>query len=142
MDKLSSAVENLPPIMSLGHLVEEPDYIHEVHVVIKYNVSVVFDESKRYKVCEVFGGGVAGCPDPLPHPEHVLILQLPLEVQQEPAVGEVEVGVISVLMHMIEQFTIKDLYKTAHVSEVVVHEAAVREVHVHPDHEVLEATVC
>lgn len=36
-----------------------------------------------------------------------------LEVQKEPAVAEVEVGVVSVLVHELKQLRIQDLYKKA-----------------------------
>ena len=34
----------------------------------------------------------------------------PLEVKQEPAVAEVEVGVVAILMHVLEQLGVENLY--------------------------------
>ena len=37
------------------------------------------------------------------------MLLTPFKVKEEPAVTEVEVGVVSVLMHMLKEFCVQDL---------------------------------
>lgn len=50
-----------------------------------------------------------GRPDHLPGGEDVVVDELPLEVQQEPSVAEVEVRVVAVRVHQIVHLRVEDL---------------------------------
>lgn len=87
------------------------------------------------------GGDPLGGPDHLPSGEHIRIHQLPLEVQEEPPVTKVEVGVVAVGVHQLVHLRVEDLYERPHVGKVAVHRVAVGEVLHHPLHHVTEAGV-
>lgn len=80
-------------------------------------------------------------PDRLPHLEHILVDQLSLEVQQEPAIREVKVREIASVVHMLVQVRVQYLNEQSHRREVVVHALALREVASHALHQTLETGV-
>lgn len=125
--------ENLPAQSLLT--VEELDDVSEVHVVVDDDLTINCDQSQGKKEDKVPRGNPGRNPDHLPDGEHVLIQELcartdrttsahfssykppvevgawftSLEVQQEPAVAEVEVGVVSVLLHQFKQLRVQNL---------------------------------
>jgi hypothetical protein len=84
---------------------------------------------------------VLGRPDHLPGGVDVGVDELALEVEQEPPVAEVEVGVVAVRVHQLVHLRVEDLDEGAHVGEVAVHGVAVGEVLHHALHQVAEARV-
>ena len=63
------------------------------------------------------------------------------EIEQKPAVAEVEMREITGSMDVFVQFEIEDLKKRAHVAEVFIHAGAVRKIRQHSFHQVTKATV-
>ena len=62
-----------------------------------------------------------------------------LEIQEEPAVAEVKMGIVAVRLHQLEQLGVQDLNKWAHICEIAVHAAAGRKIADHPFHQLAEA---
>ena len=125
--------------MSLGHLVEELDDVGEVHVAVEDDVAVALDEAEGNEKEELLRGHLLRGPDRLPDSVDVVIGEFSLEVQEEPAVAEIEMGEVAVLLDLVVEGPVKDLHQCAHVRKVVVHLGAGGEVLDHPGHEGLEA---
>lgn len=89
--------------------IEELDDIGEVHAVRENDVAIGLQQGKGQEEYEVAGGDVLGRPDHLPRGEDVVVDELPLEVQQEPSVAEVEVRVVAVRVHQIVHLRVEDL---------------------------------
>ena len=56
--------------------IKKLNYISEVHTVGKNDVSVCLDQCKSDKQNKVTRGHVLGCPDCLPHTEHIFVQKL------------------------------------------------------------------
>lgn len=113
--------------------IKELDDVRKVHVILQDDVSVSLDQRKSNEEHKVFGGRVLGRPDGFPQGEHIVVHHLcrekgttkvrqvaflfyfllhspsrltSLKVQQEPAIAEVEVSVVSVLLHQLKQLRV------------------------------------
>lgn len=115
--------------------------VSKIHTIRQNNIPIGFEERQRQKEDEMAGGDVLGGPNRLPSRIDVRVDQFPLEVQEEPAVAEVKVGVVPVGVHELVHFRVQDLYERSHVGEMAVHGVAVREVLDHPLHKVAETGV-
>lgn len=115
--------------------VEELDDVSEVHVIVDDDFTVNCNQSQGKKEDKVPRGNPGCHPYYLPDGKHVLVQELcahthsrtsahfstykpevevdvwltSLEVQQEPAVTEVEMSVVSVLLHQFEQLRVQNL---------------------------------
>lgn len=114
--------------------IKKLDDVSEIHVVFQDDISVHFHEGQSNKEHKVFRGSVLSCPDGFPQGEDVVIDHLcqndnstirscsttgrfvthsgpstSFKVEQEPPVAEVEVGVVSVLLHQLKQLRIQNL---------------------------------
>lgn len=87
------------------------------------------------------GGNALRRPDGLPRRVDIIIDQLALEIQQEPAIAEVEMCVVAMRVHQLVHLGVEDLNQRAHVGEVAVHRVAIGEVLDHALHQVTEARV-
>ena len=56
--------------------IKELDDVGEVHVVVQDDVPVVLHQGQGQEEHKVAGADVLGCPDRLPHAEHVWVQQL------------------------------------------------------------------
>lgn len=119
--------------------IEELDDVSEVHVVVDDDLTVNCNQSQGKKEDKVPWGNSGRHPDHLPDGEHILVQELctrtdsstsahfstykpevevgvwftSLEVQQEPAVTEVEMSVVAVLLHQFEQLRVQNLTSEA-----------------------------
>ena len=121
VDQVPGNRKNPGRLVPLCHLVEELDDVREVHVAVEDDVSVAFDETEGDEKIELVRGDFLWGPYCLPDTVDIVIAELPLEVQQEPAVAEVEVGEVAVLLDFVIESPVKDLHERAHVGEVLVH---------------------
>lgn len=69
-------LQYLTNVMSLRHLIEELEYIREVHVVVENNLAVEFNESKSDKQNEMRRTHMFRRPYHLPHIKRTLVSQL------------------------------------------------------------------
>lgn len=61
-DEVPGDAEDLPGLVLLGHLVEEPDDVREVHVAVEDDVAVVLHQRQRHEQVEVGGDHLPGRP--------------------------------------------------------------------------------
>lgn len=93
--------------------IEELNDIGEVHAVGQYNISIDFEQSQCQEEHKTAGGDVLGRPDGLPREEDIVVDELALKVEQEPAVAEIEVCVVSALVHHVVHLRVEDLDERA-----------------------------
>lgn len=82
--------------------IEKFDYICKVHIIVDDDVPISLHKSQRHKQIEMRRAHVFGRPDRLPDSEHVTVDELSLEVEQKPAIREIEVSKVASEAHVLE----------------------------------------
>lgn len=103
--------------------VEELDNIRKIHTIGQDYVPIGFHKRQRQEQNEVGRSNVLCGPNDFPHGKRVSVDQFPLEVQQEPAIAEVEMGVIASGLHEIVHFRIEYLRQWSEFESIMVNNA-------------------